>query len=272
MPSHIKLGNKALRTEDFRAALSHFNDALAGDDDLFLSWLGKARALRGLGALGDAEDCYMKAVEVQPERVTAWVELITMERDGGALDVASDNLNAALRVLPGNPELIALRRTEPVEETEVERYLRLMREALFADETEEARALIIDMKTSYPDELMTLVGRGEFYVATLQGNPIKLIHALTRAVRENSDSWELLCVLGRILLRKSPLQNSTMGSAYCEDAWRISGENPLAGIGLVEAWAAQRKDQLAKALCTRLAGEDSPVAKQAQEYLEMFGE
>jgi hypothetical protein len=124
------------------------------------------------------------------------------------------------------------------------------------------------MFAELPEDPLTVVARAEMYLAAGNDDPVDLIHALNRVRGEQPNLWEALSALGRLMLAKSPLRNLRVGAALCEDAWRVSGENPRAGLALVEAWSALGKDRLAHALCERLAAGNSTEAEIARVWLE----
>ena len=113
-----------------------------------------------------------------------------------------------------------------------------------------------------------LLARAEIAVACGEGDVPPLVHALTKVTRQEPNDWRVKTVLGRLLLRESAVQNPRLGCAHLEDAWRISGEHEEAGLGLIEAWAAIGKSTFAKALCEKLAENDSHVGHLARGILD----
>ncbi|MBN2360370.1 MAG: hypothetical protein JXR83_13030 [Deltaproteobacteria bacterium] len=267
----MRLGKEALVRRDWDAAVEHFDDALGGDKHLFEAWIGKAHALIGKGALGKAEDAYLQAIENNPGSIPTWVELIQLERAGGALAAASANLSVALRTHPGNPDLMALREQEQRETRQDEADLALgrLRELLASNAIEQAMLTYSELERSLGDDPRLLLAQGEIYLVLKVGDLVELIHTLTRFTRAVPDAWEWIALLGRLFLRPSPMQNQRMAAALCEDAWRISAEHPRAGIGLVEAWRAIGKRKLADSLCQRLAQGSGLEARLAGVLIQM---
>jgi tetratricopeptide (TPR) repeat protein len=266
----LRFGDEALAMKLHEQALEHYQAALDSDARCAEAWVGKARVLRHWGRLGDAEDAYIHAVEASPQLVHAWVELVALEFDGGAPEVAEENLAAALRLHPGHAELVALRtRHAPVVEAgSAADVLAELRAALVAEDMETALAALDFLFVELPEDPLTAVARAEMYLAAGDDDPVDLIHALNRVRSEHPNLWEALSVLGRLMLARSPLRNLRVGAALCEDAWRVSGEHPRAGLALVEAWSAIGKDRLAHALCQRLATGDGVEAAIARTWLE----
>ena len=265
----MELGFAALERGAPGQALAHFHEALHLAPRSAQALFGQGLAQRALGALGEAEESLILAVEADGEHIEAWIALVELEQDGGAWEVARENLSAALRAHPGHPSLLALRLREASAglSDALDDVLVQLRHALLLRDRAAARVALHALEASAPDDPRTWAGRGEMFLVTERGDRVALIHALTKIVRHAPHLWEPRAVLGRILLRKGPLQNVRMALAYAEDAWRISGELPAAGIGLVEAWTAAGKKPFAEALCRRLAGGDTLEAGWARIFL-----
>lgn len=246
-----------------------FDRALEGAPQLAPAWLGKARILRHRGLLADAEEAYIRAVEFGPQRVGAWVELIELEAGAGATDAAAENLALALRSHPGHPDLLALSRQGAERAGDaVDEQLRQLRARLLQKDFAAAEQTWHALQGSARGDPRLPLADAEYCIATGRGDPVPLIHALTRMVRDQPNQWETRTLLGRLLLRTGPLLNPRLAAAHCEDAWRMSGEHPYAGLGLIEAWAAIGKRAFASALCQRLAAGEGPEAAVAQAILE----
>lgn len=265
----LRFGDEALAMKLHEQAYEHYEAAVDSDPKCAEAWMGKGRVLRHWGRLGDAEDAYIHAVEASPQLVQAWVELIVLEFDGGAPEVAEENLAAALRLHPGHAELVALRARHqtPIEEGSAADVLAELRAALVAEDMDTALRALDYMFAELSADPLTVVARAEMYLAAGNDDPVDLIHALNRVRAEQPNLWEALSALGRMMLARSPLRNLRVGTALCEDAWRVSGEHPRAGLALVEAWSALGKDRLAHALCQRLAGGDGVEAEIARSWL-----
>lgn len=236
------------------------------------AWLGKARILAFRGQLADAEDAYVNAVQHGPQRVEAWVELIRLERDGGAHEVAADNLALALRTHPGHPDLVALARegqtsgdggSDPMRQA-----LARLRSRLLAKDFAGAMLDLDQLAERHAGDPRLVLAKAEVTAMTGKGQVPPLVHELTRMTREDPNAWEPKVALGRLLLLASPLQNPKLAAAHCEDAWRTSGEHPYAGLALVEAWAALGKAAHARALLSRLSEGDGQEAEIARALLD----
>jgi tetratricopeptide (TPR) repeat protein len=264
------VADRSLDEGDQSRARFLYDRALKITPELSRAWLGMARILAFEGALADAEDAYVNAVTHGPQIVEAWTEMIALEYDAGAEEVARENLAVALRTHPGHPDLVALaaRMGAAGQDDPFSQALEELRGYLYTDDFAGGTLVLDRMVQMSPHEPRLAVARGEMAIAMEEGDFPTLIHQLNRMVRIDPNDWEIKNVLGRLLLRPSALQNPRMGAAHCEDAWRISGEHPSAGLGLVEAWAAIGKTALARALCMRLAEVDHPVARIAQLILE----
>ena len=147
-------------------------------------------------------------------------------------------------------------------------YLRI-RDALYEQDLEAAYGILDELVEGAPEDPRLAVAKAELCLATEALAEIPtLVHELQRLIRTDAMAWEPRCVLGRLLLRESPLQNTRVALAHSEEAFRISGENPHAGIGLVEAWAATKKTAYARALLARLVEGTGPEALRAQAILD----
>ena len=245
-----------------------FERALGLSEQQSGAWLGRARILRDRGELADAEEAYIQAVEHGPQRVEAWVELIDLEAGAGATDAAQENLALALRTHPGHPDLIAIQRQgQDTDGDPASQLLSTLRDALLGQDVNNAGNALVTLRESFPEEAQRYVGEAEYVIASEQGDPVPLVHILTRLSREKPNDWEIKTTLGRLMLRPSPLQNPRAAASHCEDAWRMSGEHPYAGLGLVEAWAATGKTAFASALCKRLAETEGPISLVARAIL-----
>jgi tetratricopeptide (TPR) repeat protein len=234
------------------------------------AWLGAARILSFRGLLGQAEDAYINAVQHGPQRVEAWIELVRLEREGGAHEIAQDNLALALRTHPGHPDLLALAREEDAGAAEdpVRQGINDIRSLLYESQHDRAYAELDRLVEFFPDDQRIVIAKAEVTAATGRGEVPPLVHELNRLVRYDPNAWEPKVALGRLLLLDSAVTNPKMAVAHCEDAWQTSGENPHAGISLMEAWAAVGKLALAAALCKRLAEGDGPEAVIARKIIQ----
>lgn len=245
-----------------------YQRALSRAPALSGAWLGLARVLAFRDQLAEAEDAYVNAVQHGPQRVEAWVELVQLERDAGAVEVAEENLALALRTHPGHPDLVALaRENEALPGDPVEAAIHDIRALLFRRDHAGALYALDRLVIEHPEDPRLVLAKAEVHIATGHDEAAPLVHELTRLVRQLPNAWEPKAVLGRLLLRPSPLLNPRMAAAHCEDAWRTSGEHPYAGLGLVEAWAALGKRAFAMALCQRLAEGEGPEAEAARAIL-----
>lgn len=252
----VENGQSALEVGDFEAAATWFERAKEEDAECMAAYVGLGVVYEATGRLGDAEEILMQAVQVVPTAVDVWVALIHLETKYGADEAAADNLSAALRVLPGAPELIALRKAEAtVVEDEGSAQLTRLRQLIFEGRIADARALMVTLPMEV-DAFTGLMAEAEMCAETGTGDLNGLIHALTREVRGRPNEWEPRSLLGRLMLREGPMQNPRMATGHCEDAFRISGEHPRAGIALIEGWSAVGKTAFALALCKRIADAD----------------
>lgn len=248
-------------------AFDLYERALKIAPTLSSAWLGRARILAFRGQLADAEDAYLQALKHGPQRVKAWVELILLERDAGAREIADENLALALRTHPGHPDLLALVEKKGPKDP-VEDALETIRQRIFLGDGAGAIHALDRLVIEHPEDERLAIAKAEVLIATGFGDIPPVVHELQRLVRAQPNAWEPKLALGRLLLRPSPLMNPRMAAGYCEDAWRTSGEHPRAGLGLVEAWAAIGKRAFAKALCERLAEGEGPEAEIARDILD----
>ena len=266
---HWLLGHESLEQEDYGVALDCFDRAIALFSEHPDGWLGKGRALIGLERLADAEDALIQAVQCAPENVQAWVELIQLELDAGVDDIAAENLALALRTHPGHPLLLQFtQENRPIDTDDFSAGLDSLVQAVYDEDEARINDVMDVLVSSHFDHERLILAKGEYYLATSEGTIIELIHALNRYIRQEIQDWWAKVVLGRLLLRESPLQNLPMAVAHCEDAWRISGENPHAAIGLIEAWASTGKLVYAKALCEKIAKGERRESARARAILE----
>jgi tetratricopeptide (TPR) repeat protein len=234
------------------------------------AWLGIGRILAFRGDLADAEEAYIEAVQHGPQRVEAWLELIALEREGGAVEVAAENLTIALRLHPGHPALIALAREQEQEgeaQDPVRRAIQAIRSMLLEKDFGGAKAALAELDDHYAGDPRLLLARADVVAMTGKGDATGLIHTLMRAIRDEPHAWEPKVAVGRLLLLQTPLQNPKLAAAHCEDAWHMSGQHPFAGLALVEAWAALGRVAHARAVCERLVEGDGPEAVVARNIL-----
>jgi Flp pilus assembly protein TadD len=271
-PALTLVADDALDKGELQEADGLYDRALAKTPTLSGAWLGKGRILAFKGRLADAEDAYIQAVQHGPQRVDAWIELVRLEREGGAHDIAAENLVLALRTHPGHPELVALAQQTALEdETRVQdparQALQHIRALLYRKDHAGALLELERLLDRAPGDKQAILAEAEVTAATGKGDSARLIHELTRWTREEPNAWEPRVALGQLFLLQGSMQNPRLAAAHCEDAWRASGEAPRAGLALVEAWAAQHKLALARALCERLAEGDSPESAIARAIL-----
>lgn len=266
----LEYAQKALENGELGAALRHFQAAGQSDPKNVDAMIGQARILAKQHRLGDAEDLYIQAVEIDAGQVQVWIELVALEFGGGADEVARENLAAALRLHPGHPELLRLRgeNMAATSDSPGQKQLDEIRVALFEQAIARANMLFVEMENIDPDSPLLAIAAAEIFLVSGEGRSSKHIHKLTKLTREDNTNWQALTALGRLFARKGPMRNARMAAALCEDAWRISGEESLAGLGLVEAWSSLGKNVHAHALCQRLAQGEGLNAKIAQQWLD----
>ena len=264
------LGFEALEQDRLDDALDYFDRALERRDTEAGAWHGRGLVLWQKGLLADAEDALVAAVQFDEGRVRAWIDLVALEQSAGALEVAADNLALALRAHPGHKELLALKAEEEAIGTKdtFGSTLVTMRDKVYAGDLDGMLMDLDRLISDFSDDPRLCVAKGEVVLATDAGEIPPLVHELTALIREDPMAWEPKCVLGRLLLRASPMQNLVFAVAHAEDAWRLSGEHPHAGMGLVEAWAASGKKAYARALCARIAAGGTVESLLAEEILE----
>lgn len=271
MSDWINQGYAAFSDGRHQDAHEAFEQALAQEPDSADAMIGKAKVLEAVGQLGDAEETLMKAVQAQSRHAQAWVALISLERKYGAEEAAEENLSAALRVLPGHADILALRPQPADGDRPFDSDRAAIRQALIDGRIDEALALREQMTVAGADALSELLADADIAAHTDKIKSASLIHELTRITRTEPHAWEPRVALGRLFLREGPLQNPRMAVAHCEDAYRISAEHPRAGVALVEAWSVAGKTAFALALCKKLAEGDGPEAEVARKILSPDG-
>jgi len=233
-----------------------------------------ARAQNALGAHSKAEDAYIEVIKIAPQRAEAWIELIALEISAGTLDIAQQNLREALRIHPGHPQLLNLSKSfssfeKRVPVASLDGLLKTLQRSILSFEYSKALDAFDALKAkAQPSDPRLLLAKGEIAIACGEGEIPPLVHALTQRARAAPNDWPCKTILGRLLLRESPLQNPAMGTAHLEEAWRISGENENAGLGLVEGLTALGKVSFAKALCEKLAEQETLIGKIAKGILD----
>jgi tetratricopeptide (TPR) repeat protein len=262
------VGDELLHEGRLDEALQHYDAALERSPMLSGAWLGRGRILAFKEMLGEAEDAYIQSVEYGPQRVEAWVELVQLEREGGAHEVAQENLALALRAHPGHPDLLALARTDDDDGDEVDQAIVAVRRAIYRQDHAGALLHLDELVESHLGDPRVAIAKAEVAVVAERGDIPAIVHELNRLVRDRPTAWEPKTALGRLLLVPSPVQNPKMGAAHCEDAWRTSGEHPHAGVGLMEAWAALGKLAHARALALKISEGEGPEAEFARIVLE----
>jgi tetratricopeptide (TPR) repeat protein len=268
------LGDDALERGAFDESLRFYDRALTLNGRLSGAWFGRGKALRASNKLADAEDALARAVELAPLRVDAWIQLILVERQGGAFDAASDNLALALKAHPGHPELLALKAEDEARAAKrddpVEKAMAAVRGHLFRGEIDTAEESLNTLLKVHKGDARLFIIEAEVAAVTGNGDIPLLVNSLNRLVRDRVTAWEPRAALGRLILRPSQMQNVRMGIAHCEEAWRTSGEHPRAGIYLVEAYLALGKRRHAHALGQKLARGDTVEAVRARQVVEQL--
>jgi tetratricopeptide (TPR) repeat protein len=267
----VMLGDDALTRGVLDEALRFYDRAVSQNLKLASGWIGRGRVMRAQGNLADAEDAFARAVEVAPLRVDAWVNLIEVEIEGGADEAAADNLALALKAHPGHPTLLGLKQSEERKKADsadlVERGLATIREHIYSGDTETALRELYGLIDENPGDARTHIVEAEIAAVSGQGDIPALMNTLTRMVRDRPTAWEPRAALGRLMLRPSVVQNVRMGLAHCEEAWRLSGEHPRAGLFLFEAYAVFDKRALALALGQKVARGEGPEAALVRQLI-----
>ncbi len=271
----VMLGEEAFGKGDVDEASAFFERAIGHGPRHSRGWLGRGRVFWKRDELADAEEAFAKAVELDPRDLECWLALIDVEIEGGADDAADDNIALALRQHPGQPALVARKKSQgdkKVNNDPIERGLVPVRTALYAGDGAGALRLLDELANEHPNDIRYLIVEAEVAAVTGQGDMAFLVNELQRLTRERATAWEPRAALGRLLLRNGPLQNIRVGVAQCEEAWRTSGEHPRAGLFLFEAYSMIGKRPFAIALGKIIAKGDGIEAGLVRQLLREFGE
>lgn len=271
--TEVMLGDDALTRGVLDEAAGFYERAAAQNVRLASAWIGRGRVFRAREELADAEDCFARAVELAPLRVDAWINLVEVELQGGADEAAADNLALALKAHPGNPQLLALKNSEESRKASsddpVERAMAEIRGHIYAATYDPAQRACAALIEEHPSDPRTCIVEAELAAVSGIGDIPALMNMLNRLIRDRPTAWEPRAALGRLMLRPSNVQNVRVGLAHCEEAWRLSGEHPRAGLFLFEAYAVVQKRALALALGQKLAKLEGP---EAQVVRQLIGE
>lgn len=100
---HSNRGGELLRTGRHQEALPWLTKAVAIDPELSSAWINYGVSLRRNGDLAGAEKAYRKALEVDPEAVSAYQNLAALLRHQGNVQEAEDLLALSSRLGSRNP-------------------------------------------------------------------------------------------------------------------------------------------------------------------------
>lgn len=100
---HSNRGGELLRTGRHQEALPWLTKAVAIDPELSSAWINYGVSLRRNGDLAGAEKAYRKALEVDPEAVSAYQNLAALLRHQGNTQEAEDLLAITSRLGSRNP-------------------------------------------------------------------------------------------------------------------------------------------------------------------------
>jgi len=103
---HVLMGAAQLRRQDFRAALTELERAVALNPALPTVNSLYGRALMGMGRREDAADAFRKELTKNPNDFDANLYLGLLLKDDGKLDEALDRLKRADRLRPGDPRTL----------------------------------------------------------------------------------------------------------------------------------------------------------------------
>lgn len=100
---HSNRGGELLRTGRHQEALPWLTKAVAIDPELSSAWINYGVSLRRNGDLAGAEKAYRKALEVDPEAVSAYQNLAALLRHQGNTQEADDLMEVSSRLGSRNP-------------------------------------------------------------------------------------------------------------------------------------------------------------------------
>jgi tetratricopeptide (TPR) repeat protein len=104
--SRNALGLCLLQLDRHREALAQFDALLALDSSLPFAHASHGNALSALGAIGDAEASYLRALELDASQGVALAGLARIAVSRGALREARELARRALAALPGHPDAV----------------------------------------------------------------------------------------------------------------------------------------------------------------------
>ena len=100
--AHRLLGELLLAEHDYRGAVDHFDDALAGAPDYLIALLGKAQALEGLSESAGAESTYRRALQADPWSTDARLNYGVFLAKAGRTDEARRLFEEGLQLNPND--------------------------------------------------------------------------------------------------------------------------------------------------------------------------
>jgi tetratricopeptide (TPR) repeat protein len=260
----VIMGEDALQRGSLEEAIGFFGRAMEGQPRLLGAWDGLIRTLRTMDRPEEALEAMEHAVGKNPGMLDWWLELVLTRREQDQPEEAARLLRAALQEHPQDPRLLALAQeilkvsddNDPVA-TEIAS----LRARLDQGAVEEVTRALNAAQRRYPSDQRLRFFRYEVTAANPRSDVADLVLDLGEVCKRYPSEWEPRLTLGGLLLRQSRLKNPRLAMDYLEQAWRMSGQDPRAGVVLVEAYLARKKVALAYALAARLADAGEEIAR-----------
>ncbi|WP_424831765.1 tetratricopeptide repeat protein [Ruegeria sp.] len=112
LSADIALIRLMLTQDDVAGATAQLDELLKEDPDSLILRFVKARALLSDNKLDEAEQVYRGILEDSPTTNRAWLALYLLQSERGRTEQARETLNAALQVVPENPDLLIFQAAE----------------------------------------------------------------------------------------------------------------------------------------------------------------
>lgn len=258
------LAYHALQTQDPPAAASALATALALDPRHARTWsaLGALHAQRG--AHSEACQALENAVAVLPADSGLWVELLQHRLKEGIPQAAQDSVIRAVSACGRNAAVLAavheIRQMSTATQAPLAARVSAVRDALCLGQRDEALALLEGGRApARPSRAWRFVRR-EYDVTEPGARPQEMLVDYTRLSREYPESWEPRYLLALLLLRPSSVHNPAQALAHAEEAWRMSGGHPAAGLAMVRACQLTRRAALAHAVAQQVRAQYPALA------------
>lgn len=230
----LRRGQELRTSGAHREAEDCFARAIDLDPTNLEAWHGLGSVCQHQGKIEEAIAAYQHAVAIAPHDATAQVDMALAWASVGQLALAVSHLRAAIRIDPRRPEV----------------YRYLAETLARQKDWQQSGAAYYECLKRNPRDIPAALGVAQALLATDQAE--LALRAMRRALAISPDSTDLLVSAGHLLLR---LERGAEAITLFDKAARIAPEHVLARRGLAAALEAVGRTGEATALRRRLAEE-----------------